>query len=478
MFSFFSKLFSKSALDKYKQLITLLLNNDIKVNRNFLSEIIQKFEIIDYENLFYGNEDYPYPIEEQENFKKLIKKFHNYFYIIDEWKDQKEKYKYIKILWMNYPLLKEINQNTKLQETENKIKEIFKGYSLPSDIKKKIIEIITNSPFKEVDKIIEDLPPSVDKIISDLNDLKEKFNKPKEKEPTNTTNDEGRELNIYFGINLIRGFANLAGDLYDCYKQTHNIDYNDKKADKMKKILTDKLSNKKSNNNKVKFNFNRVKNVVNDFKNGQIYEGLKGSFTLLISIDNCFRDIINLYNSISILEKEEKEFNKYKIDYSKIIKDFKDQTEKFKKISKNRDEALKEYYNISQEIGRIYKDLIILISSIKNKIKINNSRKTESVFGIIFSSLRLFAGIGAIVITRDITFGFDITSSGLNLVGDAVKLKDALEYLEKYEKMLKECEKQREEIQSFIDELLEQLKIIKNGNKLNSFMIKKVIRSF
>lgn len=308
--------------------------------------------------------------------------------------------------------------------------------------------------------------------------MKEKFNKPKENEPTNTTNDEGRELYFYYGKNLLFGFANLAGDLYDCYKLTHKIDYNDKKADKMKKIFTDKLSNKKSNDNKVKFNFNRVKNVFNDIKNGQIWEGLKGSFTLLISIGNCFKDIINLKNSISILEEEEKEFNDNKIEYSKIIKDFKDQTDKFKKISKNRDEALKEYYVISQEIGKIYDRLNNLISSIKNKIKINNSRKTESVFGIIFSSLRLIAGIGAIVITRDITFGFDIASSGLNLVGDAVKLKDALEYLEKYEKMLKECEKQRKEIQSFIDELLEQLKIIKIGNKLNSFMTKKVIRSF
>lgn len=457
MLSFINKLFGNSALDKYKQLITLLLNNDIRVNRNFLSEIIQKFKVIDYENLFDGNEDYPYPIEKQENFKKLIKKFDNYSYIIDEWKDQKKKYKYIKILWMNYPLLKEINQNTKLQETENKIEEIFKGYSLPPDIKKKIIEIITNSPFKEVDKIIEDLPPSVDKIISDLNDLKEGFGESVEEEPTN---DEGRELYIHFGINLLFGFANLAGDLYDCYKLTHKIDYNDKKADKMKKILTDKLSNKKSNDNKVKFNFNRVKNVLNDFKNGQIREGLKGSFTLLISIGNCFQDIINLKNSISILEKEKEEFNNYKIEYSQIIKDFKVQTDKFKKISKNRDEALKEYYNISKEIGNIYDKLNNLISLIKNKIKEKKSVKTESVFGIFVSSLRLFAGIGAMIITKDITYGLDIFSSGLNLAGNAVKLNNALEYLEKYEKMLKECEKQREEIQSFIYKLLEQLKIL------------------
>ena len=486
MFSFFTKFFGGSKLSKYQNLVTLLLSNDIKVNHNFLNEIIQKFKVIDYENLFYGNEKYPYPIEEQETFKNLITKFHNYFYIIEEWKDQKNNHKYIQILWVNYPKIKEINQNTPLEETENKIKEIFKDYSLPTDIKNKIIEIITNSPFKEADKIIESLPYSINEIISDLKGLNTKINESIESKSNksieskstqkNSINEKDKKLSKSFYLNLISTFVTLSGDLYDCYQQTHKLNYDDKKADKTKKIISDKLVNNKSNNCKKKFNFDRIKNAYNDIKNGKINKVLIGSFTLLISACNCFKEISNLYDSIKNLEQEKKNYNQYKLHFNLIIQAFDTQKEKFGKISKNRDEAIKDYYEISKEIGNIYNELENLIKLIKNEIKNQKSRKTQSGFGVAFSILGLIVSLSTLIITKDIAFGINCISNGCNLIENSINLNDALNYLEKYEILLKECRKKRDEIQSFIKILLGELNILKYPNQLNSITEK--IHSF
>ena len=84
-----------------RDLVDLLLENDVKSYRKFLPEI-RKLDSNSFKNMFYGNKNYNYNIKNKFQFSQLLNKFENFKFLLEEWYEENDKYIYIKELWEKY----------------------------------------------------------------------------------------------------------------------------------------------------------------------------------------------------------------------------------------------------------------------------------------------------------------------------------------------------------------------------------------
>ena len=140
-----------------RDLADYLLANDIPIFEKFRNEI-KAMDSHSFISLFQGipfkspekPDGFEYKVKNKKSFEELIKKFDNFYDIINSWYPEKKYYPYIKQLWENYISIKHL-----ARMNENKREELLNSYDIdyknwPEEIKKDFIKVIAPSRHKTI----------------------------------------------------------------------------------------------------------------------------------------------------------------------------------------------------------------------------------------------------------------------------------------------------------------------------------------
>ena len=167
-----------------RRIINLLLENDIASYKNWLKEI-KLFDSAQLENLLNGNNEYSYHVSNEKSFQKVIMKFNNFQYFIQQWYKDEKYYSYLIELWKSNISIESLKQKLEddlFQKEETLIKYLQSksiSYSKwPNNLKNEFITIVNNT----VDTIYSELKdqlnknPEIEELIYEVNEIKNKFN--------------------------------------------------------------------------------------------------------------------------------------------------------------------------------------------------------------------------------------------------------------------------------------------------------------
>ena len=160
-----------------RKIINLLLENDIASYKNWLNEI-KSFNSEEIDNLLNGNE-YSYPVSNQISFKKVIYKFDNFQFFLQEWYKDETYYPYLIQLWKSNLCIESLNDD--LLENEESLAKFLQSKSIsysqwPNDVKNNFITIVNNTVGCIYSKIKDQLNknPEFQECINEIKRSKKK----------------------------------------------------------------------------------------------------------------------------------------------------------------------------------------------------------------------------------------------------------------------------------------------------------------
>ena len=153
-----------------RDLVDLILENDVKIYRKFLPEI-RKLDSNSFKNMFCGNKNYNYVIKNKPQFNQLLNKFENFKFLLEEWYEDTDTYAYIIELWEKYISIESL-RDKKEKEIEDFLSEKKIHYiSWPQRIKEQFLKIIQNTKDTIIfacKKSFEKLPNLMKNILGKL----------------------------------------------------------------------------------------------------------------------------------------------------------------------------------------------------------------------------------------------------------------------------------------------------------------------
>lgn len=514
--------------EKARKCVYYLLKDDIPSFKKFLPEI-KAMDSISFENLFQGTpfknkneieneeEGYDYKVKNKNKFEKLLDKFDNFSIILEDWHLDEKYYKYLKELWIQYISIENLKERD-----EQKLEEILKSNRIdyinwPEDIKnnfKMKINNTSNTRIMALKSILENDLSEFNDVIQKLNYYKKKLSEKKEEE---------NEIYKENATNIIKQILGVAvvfaiGEAFN--RGLKAVDAKQIKA--LKKIIL--------NNNKAGFNQSKVNSLVNRLL--ELSEGDSGFRTFTLSetnIDGTIKNIkdchwcrgfsfleeggdievncydgkiscLNLGQKVKTILKNKavlgihvalsflnlgwsiiqlkstcdscKQVDQYKNRLDEITKDFENHKNALGILPDDFKESSKKIKEILILIWEDYKKIQKLIDDINKSIHFQEERQKEAILGTAASVVLGTAGVVGSVMTCNVTSAIYTASTvgnviaGVNHVSSFIVSKKIVKELKV---ILTKAEKQSQEIQGQIDNLLKKIKNTGGAGEIPKF---------
>ena len=468
-----------------RKVITSLLKKDAIIYRKLIPDI-NKLNSEAFENLFSGESDYNYNINNKNILKKLLIKFDNFLYILYAWYKEDKYYKYLEELWIKYPSIEDL----RVLETEKELEERLKSYSInyaywPKDIKesfKKCINQTEGTKVMELKKQLEDNFSQVSCVVSELKLLKDKFKETQEE--LYEKNAENMALKV---IGTVLGALPLVGGFLA------NQAIESKKVRVVEKLVSKKCFMSQKQNEifskgilkcikeeKLTGNYNffdnkkRLHKLNIKCKNGKL-DNLNLTQKVKAVIKSKYvcglhaaLSFINLAWSIYEFTQTYKGFEEVK-NYKKRLEECKTLFELHKnEIGLLPDDfmlATERIKNVIKEIRQDQKTLRDLIVEIRKSIEYQETQRKKSIAGLAVSIGLGAAGViggiiscNAVSVVYGVSTVFNVSSAALHTADIVMSSKIIGQLKDVLDEAYKEEEKIQEEIDKLYEELMERIK--------------------
>ena len=451
---------------------------------NSLKDIVlTDFNEKDFQNLFEGfigddnakNEICEkYQIYDQKEFIMLTKRFENFQSIFTQWYKEKKYYKYLEVLWVNFPLMNVLKEKYLNEEELNNYLQVINYSEWDTDIKKSFKRCISNSPeikSCEISNFINNNYPEVkDLINSSLNykkNLKNYYSEGMEEYQSNL---------IYITKSLIKEFTQFFFEI-----TRDNIKNIIKGSESLKESIINKtelflFQKYDDEENKYEYeyysfiNYQKVHDLNCKLRNGEILkileECINKAFKTNLNIIggiNVAMGLLELITSIHELGKcffcyHDNYYNKFKQELNAIFARF-NTHKNIGIIPENFESALKIIYNAIEEINKDRNDIIDLIIRIDNEISYKKIEKKKKIFKIVKNIAKIGIGIaGGIVATGPaaIVFGITATVGSVRAIQHSKNLHDVKKDIKNYRKIYNEAIEIENKIKEELDNLLQK----------------------
>ena len=424
---------------KARELIKMLLNDDIIIFKKFLPDI-EKMNSISFENLFNGNKNYNYSIQNLFDFKKLVDKFDNYHIIIEEWYDKPEYYCYIKELWLNYICIEDLrmrkNEIEILMENSG-----IKYRSWPQRIKEEFISLVSQT-FNTIINKCKSLYKSLNEYWKMLLEQLSEFS-------SLCSHKNMKELGTLTDNYQAYIFSSLIGIEIPIYMIS---------AIKKEILLNPLIDDFDMNTSlqKIKYYFEnqnylgRFKHIIEKKERYALY-GLFSLYNIYGAISD-YQEIKNLTKDI------EPKIDFYKKRFHEIHESFGGHKKDLKNLNISQDVTASEVKNIFDNIKEGFiKDLTQLknlMSEIEYNIQVLQKKKEscdtrakngifQMGFGII--ACYLTGGFAAFV------YAFGSVTNGISYLISKLDINEINKSIKKYQDVLDICQKEKIQIEKQID---------------------------
>lgn len=220
---------------KARDLVDILLKNDISIYRKLLPEV-QNLDSESFKNLFEGADDYDFQVKNKKLFTKLSIKFNNFQVLLEEWYHDSKYYEYLKELWTRYPCIENLRD-----KDDKSFEDMLKSYKInysnwPEEIKYEFKTLVSNTQDTrayELKNLIEDKFSQLNNVLEELIVFR------------NTMKNQGEEAQIYTknSQNLIMNIISTIVIPIGAYFGKKSIDEKEIKA--AKKIISSKCLSQK-----------------------------------------------------------------------------------------------------------------------------------------------------------------------------------------------------------------------------------------
>ena len=441
-----------------RNVTNIILKDDIKTYKKYLPQI-KRLDSDAFKNMFQGNKEYEYNIQNRYHFNLLLDKFNNFSTLLDEWYEEEDKYDYIKQLWLKYISIESMKNKTE-SEIQNFLSTKNINYSSwPSSIKEKFLQICANTEqtiIYKFKKSFEKLPNTVKKLLGVIYSI------------SKYCSENGKKLFQNFSFNYI----------FSIIKKYIGIDLDNNS--KLKEICISLCKFFKIDDFKMENILEYLKNIIAEFPLMQSSKNIIQVSTNLASVFDstigsiCY-GIIGIYNLTSAF-----------LSYSKIIKSM----EKIKGFEKAVDEINKRFQehkkivdeklesNKSRDIENLNStieicieyikhdkiDIIELIKQIKDCLDECKLMEKEKIAKIIASIIQAGVGVVACILTGGISCILYIGGALLNgatVVLEGININHLKTNIKELERILKKAN----DLEKEIDEELERIaNILKENN--------------
>ena len=482
--------------EKARELVYYLLENDTSVFKKLIPEI-RAMDSESFENLFKGTpfkgennrNGYDYNIHNKKQFEHLLDKFDNFWIILDGWYLDKNFYKYLKDLWINYISIE------KLPKNDHGIESFLKSYDIdyknwPDNIKEdfkmkiratKKTRILDPQKAEEFEKHRSELK----KLMKQLNDFKNKIkNEPEMKtyeENTDKQIEKLKTIGLEYLKNLfgnltsgktgniisILGSAPLAISIFtgaksldpNCCKEIQENLNNNDYYDEYDSYFDDEDCYDDEQENPLD-NANLNEQLQNLFDNNFFC-----SVHIILSFLNLGWSIYGFCQAYKDLKLVKQNIEKFKNKLDKIKSDFNEHKEKIGILPDDFKESLEKIKEVFILIYGDFNELENLIKEIHENIKIANKHKNRSTFGLISSGILGITGVaGGILIPNGnaIWYGISAISNTLTAIGHTIVLTESKEMIKDLKHILEEAMIQRKKS---LDEMDNLIKLASNMEK-------------
>ena len=463
-----------------RDLADYLLANDIPIFEKFRKEI-KAMDSHSFISLFQGipfkspekPDGFEYKVKNKKSFEELIKKFDNFYDIINSWYPEKKYYPYIKQLWENYISIKHL-----ARMNENKREELLNSYDIdyknwPEEIKKDFIKVIAPSRHKTISQEEAEELKELNEEVKNLYEEMNKFKSVIEHEPEMITYEKNTDklidilkekLKDFFknlcegkggyGLSIL-GSLSIVNSLgvFDSFNDNGNYnDYED--WDDLFDYNDDLFQNSENSNQE-----SILKKLLNN-QDFQLYAYTASSFILL---GWSVYEFYNASKDLNEIKERIKGKNGYEEKLKKIKERFKKNKEKIGILPDDFRESLKIISEVFKEIRQDYNELEDLINNINKDIEIAEEHENKSTLGLIASVGLLIVGIALTKNPFTVLHGASLTSNVASGVGNAIIISDSIDTKKKLKKILTDAEEQEKKIKEELDNLNEKLSELEKG---------------
>ena len=427
-------------LKKKKECIKMLIEDDIAIYNQFLPKI-EKMTDEEIENLFAGNCKY-FESESNNQFKMLVYKFQNFSILLFQWYNKTETMKYLKELWKNYICFEDL-RNLNQEQLEAFMNENTTYKNWPTSIKNEykicirntqdtIISELKNS-FKNLSEFEKNLYYNLEDLIKTNGEEYPGIKKASEKYEYELLKNSSKEV----GKLSFQTFMQFKNEI--TFPFIENLDFSENLKSMMDSFI-----------NYIQSNYPENLNLYN------IVDGVFGLIDFVSSIED--------FNSIS---KEVKQFEEFKDELEKIVKDFNSNKGVILNSEKLFTYSLEKMkFEIQNGIDKIkgnLSDLNNLILYIENAIEKAENRRNTSFISSLTSciSLGLSMNNNMMFVTNN---KYNLFGIGMHSASCVINIINVVKYINLIKDLKKLLEEAKEKRKKMGDDI----------NKIKNFIRKKL----
>ena len=463
--------------EKYaRKIINLLLENDIASYKNWLNEI-KSFNSEQIDNLLNGNE-YSYPVSNQKSFQKVIYKFDNFQFFLQEWYKDEKYYSYLIQIWKSNLCIESLDDE--LLQNDKSLTKFLESNSIhysqwPNDVKNDFKTIVKNTVgtiYHELEDQI-DKKPEFEECINEIEEVKEKINDMDEiceKRVKENINNTGNKIIMSLFSVLLCGAVYGSSKLGEYLEKKQlvkkiyekMIKPNIKKAKKICEVICKKIKQKTDGiHSSLKDITTKVNNLnFGEYLSTALQTKMVCGIHASLSFINLGWSVYEFCNVCSEIKKIDIKIEDYRNKLKSIRKSFNSHLKEIKLEDDINDFIQKANYILinNQKEQKELEDLIVKIKEDIEKLKTN---RNKAIGGTILSvALGGIGGVGCALTGNAVAFTYGISAatnaiSGILNISDWVKCHKKINDLQK---LLQEAREESEIIQKEIDSLISKIK--------------------
>jgi hypothetical protein len=484
-------------IDQKRKFVVFLLSSDLNVFKKHLEEVRQLSDN-EFNELFEGNTDFNFSVNNIKQFKQLVQKFEDNKELLEQFYNKEEYYDYVLQIWKKNILQKLKEPNDKKEKDQILIDNKIDTSKWDDEFKNDFQSIINTKPIKELAErmknYIEADYGNFDELIKNVNKCKNRVKK-----------TEKNHCNLILGANLNTSMNRVLKEfvpkfLKDITNEIENIPFLFKKKEKEKAIdevkskmlssteekeLIDEIKKiyEKSETEKndlgffdVNKEFEQLNNLSHKFNeehpddefdelfdlgnestenNGLKFEGLKfeekanAVFSnkmikhaiLGISLANSTYSVLHCANTLMNYKLFSQEFRE-RLD--SIKNNFEKHQSNVKLIPDDIDEAIQQVIKCGQDFNQDLEDIEELINDINNAINGVKTERNSSILNLIGSSGGLIIGIFGLAVTKGddrVEYATASLADVLAIVANSTDIVFQSKLLKEYAEFLNEAKK-------------------------------------
>ena len=449
-----------------KFLVESCLNEDYLYYK-FL-EPIKKLDDYHFEELFKGNSDIKYNIENSDEFSKLVYKFADYNKILYYYHKNQSAHQHIINLWKSNICIFEL-----YNLTEDERKKIFRKLGLDYKFIFDLNHFFSNTLEAKSGSIFDFIKNELSNLYSLIsfatNEEKQLINNP---EKDNQSGSFASNLKNIVASLIICGLPFIKNRL-----DNFQMDPMSKEQIEDKSFLAEfigKLFKKDASNSKV---HQSLLEITKNFKHAEEMEKILSKvknfyYTPMVGLTHLAISLLNLLQSIETFIDCRNEFNQDKKMFSRklsqIYSDFLRHKEELKLLNLNKvEDSIKIVENIHKKILNDKYNIQKLISDIEKKISKSNKKKIKGGVCLAINCLTFLSCAVGAAFTGGATLALYAGAACVNGAAIAINSVNIVKLnneLEEYNKFIKEGIELEKEVQSVLNEIEQKLKLLKNEN--------------